>query len=821
MKKLAYQLSLLLLFILNANLIAQNGWHWQHPDPQGNTLKSVSYCDGENGFAVGHWGAIIHTSNGGSNWNTQISGTTEALNDVCTINTNRAFIVGDDGIILQTADGGLHWYIQPSGTTEDLFAVSFTDENRGTVVGAHGTIMHTIDGGVNWIAQNCGTTNRLNEVSFSHAETGTVVGEHGSIYRTTDGGENWTAQQSGTTNTLNGVSFCNADFGFVIGTLGTILRTTDGGTNWVPVSITSNNLYDVSVTDPYHCTIVGKDKTVILLTDNGTSWTTYHQVGENHFYGACGGTIVGTGGQIFKTLNNGETWAEQKVGPEYTLQAVSFSDATNGTAVGDRGTILRTSDGGSSWDLQEYDSPSVNGSINDFLSDVCFTSNERGYVVSGGIYVIGYGFYYLGLIMRTQNEGANWSVLYNTTSANYYGVSFVDDNNGIAVGLYRKYVDSEYHYYSAYSITSNGGDYWKHVYFASLELKFTDVEFITQDLIIIIGESGGIIRSSNGADSFSIIASGTTENLNGVSFSDSEHGTIVGNNGTILRTTNDGISWSEQTSGTNEHLNKVSFIDNDNGMITGDNGLILRTIDGGDNWFKQSSGFYYDLRGASLASTNQGHVVGEYGTILKNENAAAICTYENISICEGESYLDWFESGAYNRTVTSSVGADSIITTFLVVNPVPEQPAISMVQDTLISTSMYGNQWYFNGMPIDGATDQKLHASQEGDYSVVVNNTAGCVSESSEIFHYSTGLDELWFSNIQIYPNPTNGLFTITGLPENERVEISVIDIYGKVMYRRSTNLSDLSIDISDKASGSYILVIDGQSTKVMKIIKK
>ena len=67
MKNLAFQLILLFLIFSNINLIAQNGWQWQHPNPQGNTLKSVSYCDGENGFAVGHWGVVIHTSNGGAN----------------------------------------------------------------------------------------------------------------------------------------------------------------------------------------------------------------------------------------------------------------------------------------------------------------------------------------------------------------------------------------------------------------------------------------------------------------------------------------------------------------------------------------------------------------------------------------------------------------------------------------------------------------------------------------------------------------------------------------------------------------------------------
>ena len=184
--------------------------------------------------------------------------------------------------------------------------------------------------------------------------------------------------------------------------------------------------------------------------------------------------------------------------------------------------------------------------------------------------------------------------------------------------------------------------------------------------------------------------------LQSVSYCDGVNGFSVGNWGRIIHTSDGGTSWTAQTGGSSENLNQVSFMDNNNGIITGDNGLILRTIDGGTNWFEQCSGFYYDLHGASLASTNQGHVVGDYGTILNNENAAAVCTYENISICEGDTYLDWFQSGAYSRTLTSSVGADSIVSTFLVLNPVPDQATINMVQDTLISTAVYGNQWDLN-----------------------------------------------------------------------------------------------------------------------------
>ncbi|SHJ13160.1 Por secretion system C-terminal sorting domain-containing protein [Tangfeifania diversioriginum] len=45
-------------------------------------------------------------------------------------------------------------------------------------------------------------------------------------------------------------------------------------------------------------------------------------------------------------------------------------------------------------------------------------------------------------------------------------------------------------------------------------------------------------------------------------------------------------------------------------------------------------------------------------------------TTEKISICEGESYEGWTVSGEYERILTASSGADSIVTTSLTVNPI-------------------------------------------------------------------------------------------------------------------------------------------------------
>ena len=101
---------------------ARSQWVWQNPLPQGNWLFGVSFTDANNGTAVGWYGTI-----------------------------------------LRTTDGGQNWVIQPSGilgTKIGLYGVSFTDANTGTAVGGvlNATILRTTDGGANWVSQRSGTT---------------------------------------------------------------------------------------------------------------------------------------------------------------------------------------------------------------------------------------------------------------------------------------------------------------------------------------------------------------------------------------------------------------------------------------------------------------------------------------------------------------------------------------------------------------------------------------------------------------------------------------------------------------------------------------
>ena len=280
-------------------------------------LRGVHFpVDPTTGYAVGTSGTILKTTDGGTNWSTQSSGTTNALNAVHFVDATTGYAVGRSGTVLKTTDGGTNWSTQSSGTAEDLWSVHFpVDATTGYTVGLSGTILKTTDGGTNWSSQSSGTTNNLRGVHFpSNATTGYAVGGSGTILKTIDGGTNWSPQSSGTALTLRGVHFpVDPTTGYAVGASGTIVKTADGGTNWsAQTSGTGNELASV------------------------------------HFpVDATTGYAVGLSGTILKTTDGGTNWSPQSSGTGNELASVHFPvDATTGYAVGLSGTILKTTDGG-------------------------------------------------------------------------------------------------------------------------------------------------------------------------------------------------------------------------------------------------------------------------------------------------------------------------------------------------------------------------------------------------------------------------------------------------------------------------------------------
>ena len=70
------------------------------------SITSIYCVDTNVCYAVGTVGAIVKTTDGGLNWQQQISGTQYSLRKIFCTDQNTCYAVGDSGIVLKTSNGG-------------------------------------------------------------------------------------------------------------------------------------------------------------------------------------------------------------------------------------------------------------------------------------------------------------------------------------------------------------------------------------------------------------------------------------------------------------------------------------------------------------------------------------------------------------------------------------------------------------------------------------------------------------------------------------------------------------------------------------------
>ena len=102
-----------------------------------------------------------------------------------------------------------------------------------------------------------------------------------------------------------------------------------------------------------------------------------------------------------------------------------------------------------------------------------------------------------------------------------------------------------------------------------------------------------------------------------------------------------------------------------------------------------------------------------------------------------------------------------------------------------------------------------------GDYDVflTVTNSAGSDTrtEIGYISVFSTSVQELKLSSVQVFPNPTDGLLNLSfSHSENQQGKLMVSDVFGRQILEQkivSRNYNS-QLDLSQQSSGIYFLSI-------------
>jgi photosystem II stability/assembly factor-like uncharacterized protein len=153
-------------------------------------LTDVRFVSDTLGFAVGEFGLILRSDDGGKTFTRQASCTDKLLYGIATVTAEHALAVGADGAVVESKDGGKTWGVLPSGTNEHLFGV-YADAKRALIVGAAGTVLSR-SGGEALRASETGVHTWLVSAVLDEGGSGLIVGGRSSVLRTQDGGKTQT-----------------------------------------------------------------------------------------------------------------------------------------------------------------------------------------------------------------------------------------------------------------------------------------------------------------------------------------------------------------------------------------------------------------------------------------------------------------------------------------------------------------------------------------------------------------------------------------------------------------------------------------------------
>lgn len=386
--------------------VGSSAWEWGNPQPQGNTLRATDFR-GLTGYAVGNFGTLLKTVDGGTTWTGLPTGTFTDLLEVQAVDAD-TLVAGGGCVARRSDDGGatfsrIAFTPVENSCREPLAALSFPLERTGFLALADGTVLMTADGGTAFAQKSAvpgtrapGGPDTPTALWFTSATTGFAATTGGKIFQTVDAANSWKLV-SETNRAVRDIAFFDATTGYAVGDGGLFLRTTDGGTTWTPKDLGAPRIYtgvrcstalqcvvstqegDVvvrtvdggetatvltpstdkilaaSFASPTRLVAAGQNGTTVVSDDAGTTFTPVGGRLAGTFSRLRAGLEQGTAfapgadGALAKTLDGGKTWARANVATSEDVLDVAFPTRTTGYALDVQGGLYRTADGGATW----------------------------------------------------------------------------------------------------------------------------------------------------------------------------------------------------------------------------------------------------------------------------------------------------------------------------------------------------------------------------------------------------------------------------------------------------------------------------------------
>lgn len=627
MKKLLTFFMLALFVSFSFDGFAQTApWVWQHPTPQGNTLRWVKYWDANNWYAVGYTGTFMKTTNAGANWTWK----NNALGQYSTsnqanwcygayfMNQNTGIILGQGNStsgangIYRTTNGGTTFdttNVVPYNSGTFYFA-SFVNNNLGYAgCTAAPYVYRTTNGGASWTGLTSPTVTAY-DVYAADSLNIIIANASGNVRKSTDGGATWTTILTGASATLYRMVFANANTGFTAGgsTAASMFRyTTNGGLNWTTPANTglgASVMYDIDVRNV--STSAGP-----LKLDEGfegstfppTGWSTIHVLGTSTWVSST--SYFHSGAQsafITYETAGAENWLVTKkvtgisatdslvfwwknafssaYPPDSVIIRVSTTDSlqasfTNVVARLDGSTMPYT------WTRFAYSLSAFSGQNVFIAFEQKNTDGNGGYLddvqilpapvaLNATIYMTGNSF----SIYKTTNTGATWDTVgflspsqpwtstYYATDLSPYGGDTLLTVG--AFGFFNRRAGSNYTAYTNVLKPGTNNDVWAQ--------SSTGNVLVVGSPTSAGGSFDQILKSTNGGTTWAVVPYSTTSrtSLNCIQMIDANTGYVCGTLGAVYRTTNGGSNWDSipvEGSNASSTFRKIDFINANTGWV--------------------------------------------------------------------------------------------------------------------------------------------------------------------------------------------------------------------------------------------------------------
>lgn len=377
-------------------------------------------------------------------------------------------------------------------------------------------------------------------------------------------------------NKLTAITSTNSNKLFAVGYGGAFLRSTNAGINWMNLTLGNLNSY----------------KKIYFVNENV-------------------GFVIRGDNAILRTINSGLNW-DSIYTPSIVINNMCFKNANTGIIFGNSQQVYKTTNSGNNWFLSSTISAS-----NLTLYEGQYL-NDSSIVCVGGTYVYlpPYYGYYASIILKSNNDGLNWTAVSSDDSKVAYSVNFINEKTGFVSGYnsyFKKTINGgnnwslgtlgpEYHSYkirlvdSLYgysmgsnpvnnnryiSVTTNGGSSWSTNVCNNGIYDFVP---LARNIIVGAGDFGNIFRTTNSGNNWMNLRTSSYSNSLGCIFSVSDSVMIAGGaDGNIVKTTNNGFEWNQIITGISGGITSIYFVDNFLGFATTPL-HIYKSSNGGMNW---------------------------------------------------------------------------------------------------------------------------------------------------------------------------------------------------------------------------------------------